>query len=1023
MSRFGFGTLAVALVFAIGAAGGSAQAASRSAAAKLPAPVVDQSGPAGPDTGRSDVIVRLKDKPLIAMLGDNARRTGIKWTGAQQRAYLAQLKSKQDALMQQIAAKGGSELARVGKGHNALVVNVETRKLAEIAALPGVDKLRAVVHYRMDLSETVPYVGATALQQAGTTGAGRVVAVLDSGIDYTHRNLGGSGLVSDYLAAHGAVANDPKQATRDGLFPTAKVIEGFDFVGEVWPNGPRAEDNDPIDFQGHGTHVADIIAGESLDGTHKGVAPGAKLIAVRVCSAVATSCNGVSLLLGIDYVLDPNGDGDLSDAVDVVNLSLGSAYGQREDDLSEALALVSRFGVVVVAAAGNDADKPYIVSSPSATPEVISVAQTQVPSAVGYPLVVTAPASIAGIYGNTATVDWAPVSSAVSGDVVFVGNACPGDTLLANPAGKIALIDRGICSVSLKVDQAGLAGAKGALIGLIAPGDAVSFSNGGGSHFVPTLVIQQSLSSAIKGRLSAAQTVSVAYGGTNAVPLVGSMASTSARGPGFSYVQIKPDLGAPGASVSAVVGTGNQEEAFGGTSGATPMVSGAAALLLQRTPSASPAEIKARLMNAANTQIYTNPALLPGVLAPITRIGAGELRVDRSAALTAIAFDAVDPASVSLSFGYNALTGKQVFRKKVQVRNYAASARTFTITPSFRYADDAASGAVSFTLPASVAVPANGVATIAMSMNVDASKLPTWTVNGGSGGGNGPSLQRAEFDGYLTLVDGRETLSLPWHLLAHKAANTRANVTSLALNGATGKLPLANPGGAVAGDVDIFALTGTSDRYPANVLPQPGDNFAVIDLKAVGVYDDLDADVIAFGINTWGSRAHPVYPAGFEIDIDTNGDGDPDFAIYNSEAGGFAVTGQTLVNVLNLHTNVTQAFYYMDATFNSANVIMYAPLSVLGLVSGQKINFQVIAYDSYFTGLVTDFITDMKYTIGKPRFVVDNPFPTVPVDSTVLLDVTAPAGGTAASPSQSGLLLLYRDGKPGSEAGLVTVTP
>ncbi len=109
---------------------------------------------------------------------------------------------------------------------------------------------------------------------------------------------------------------------------------------------------------------------------------------VKVCSAVATSCNGVALLQGMDFALDPNGDGAITDAVDVVNMSLGSSYGQQEDDLSFASQNAVDAGVTVVVSAGNSADRPYIAGSPSTTPGVISVAQTQVPSAVAYPLVV-----------------------------------------------------------------------------------------------------------------------------------------------------------------------------------------------------------------------------------------------------------------------------------------------------------------------------------------------------------------------------------------------------------------------------------------------------------------------------------------------------------------------------------------------------------------------------------------------------------------------------------------------------------
>ena len=415
--------------------------------------------------------------------------------------------SQQSKVALSLASVGGEELARVHVAHNAIAIRVDASQLSQIALIPGVAAVRPVINYEMDLSETVPYVGGTAVQASGKDGAGVTVAVLDSGIDYTHRNLGGDGTLEAYAAAYGASPADPLNTTLDGLFPTAKVVGGFDFVGEAWPTGARTEDPDPIDFQGHGSHVADIIGGKSNDGTHVGMAPGASLLAVKVCSAVATSCNGVALLLAVDFALDPNGDGDLDDAADVIHLSLGSDYGQIQDDLTAALEDAVELGTVVVASAGNGSNKPYVVGSPSIGPSIISVAQTQVPSAEAIPLVVNTPASIAGVYGNTATVAWAPIGAGVTGDVVFIGRGCPAgsvapgspaDPILVNPAGKIALIDRGACSVSLKVDYAVDAGATGVIIGLVAPGDAVSFSFGGGDSFAPTLVIQQSLSVAIK---------------------------------------------------------------------------------------------------------------------------------------------------------------------------------------------------------------------------------------------------------------------------------------------------------------------------------------------------------------------------------------------------------------------------------------------------------------------------------------------------------------------------------------------
>jgi subtilisin family serine protease len=323
--------------------------------------------------------------------------------------------------------------------------------------------------YEMDLSETVPYIGAAAVQATGFDGTGVRVAVLDSGIDYTHYNLGGSGNVADFDT------NDPT-IVEPGTFPTWKVIGGYDFVGEVWPNDALAPDSDPLDKgtgAGHGTHVADIIAGKSMDGLHKGVAPGASLYAVGVCSKVSTSCSGIALLQGMDFALDPNGDGDISDAVDVINMSLGSSYGQRQDDLSFASANAVRMGVVVVTSAGNSADKPYIVGSPSSTPEVISVAQTQVPSAKLY-----------RITAGTVTVggSWQPWSAApafVSGALQY-GNGSGGNLLGCSAfapgslTGKILLLDRGTCAISIKVSNGAAAGALAVVVAnnaTQAPGD------------------------------------------------------------------------------------------------------------------------------------------------------------------------------------------------------------------------------------------------------------------------------------------------------------------------------------------------------------------------------------------------------------------------------------------------------------------------------------------------------------------------------------------------------------------------
>src|SRR6267143_6586773 len=385
--------------------------------------------------GEIQVVVPLTDAPLAEAHGRNAKKGGGNLNTAQQRDYVVQLGQKQDSLLAQIRSLGGRDGEKLTKALNAVVVTVPASQVPAVAALPGVLTVRQLHDYRLDLSQTVPYIGAAAVQSAGVNGTGVRVAVLDTGIDYTHEFFGGPGTVAAYLAAYGTSTKDPKNTTTDGFFPTAKVVGGFDFVGEKWPNGPLAPDPDPIDCGtsaipapcagGHGTHVADIIAGN--DGaSHKGVAPGASLYAVKVCSSVSTACSGVALLQGMEFALDPDGDGDTSDAVDVINMSLGNSYGQVQDDLSEAASDAAELGVIVVAAAGNDADRPYIVSSPSTSPEVISVAQTHVPSAVQNLMTIVSPASIAGNYPALFQPWSAPLTSTIQAPVQY-GNGAGGN--------------------------------------------------------------------------------------------------------------------------------------------------------------------------------------------------------------------------------------------------------------------------------------------------------------------------------------------------------------------------------------------------------------------------------------------------------------------------------------------------------------------------------------------------------------------------------------------------------------------
>jgi hypothetical protein len=143
------------------------------------------------------------------------------------------------------------------------------------------------------------------------------------------------------------------------------------------------------------------------------------------------------------------------------------------------------------------------------------------------PLVVNSPASIAGNYSGTAPLSWAPVSALVTGKIVYVGRGCPAgsidgsnpdDPYLADPKGAIALIDRGSCNVSLKVDRATRAGAIAVLIGDSRDEAARTFNFGGGTQFAPSLSITKAISDTIKSALGTSA-VFVTLDPKNAIPL------------------------------------------------------------------------------------------------------------------------------------------------------------------------------------------------------------------------------------------------------------------------------------------------------------------------------------------------------------------------------------------------------------------------------------------------------------------------------------------------------------------------
>src|SRR3989344_6012630 len=198
------------------------------------------------------------------------------------------------------------------------------------------------------LAESVPLINANSVWAMQTsfgnvTGAGQTICVVDTGINYNHPSLGGC------------------------LGAGCKVKGGWDFINN---------DNDPMDDQGHGTHVAGIVA---ANGNIKGVAPGAELIAVKVCdnSGSAGSCPGSSMIAGVDYcVANINTLG-----TDLITISIGDGgeYGPNSNQcpswINNNLNLATYLGIPITISSGNEAHNNGI-SYPACSQNVISVGAT-----------------------------------------------------------------------------------------------------------------------------------------------------------------------------------------------------------------------------------------------------------------------------------------------------------------------------------------------------------------------------------------------------------------------------------------------------------------------------------------------------------------------------------------------------------------------------------------------------------------------------------------------------------------------
>lgn len=519
----------------------------------------------------------------------------------------------------------------------------------------------------LNIENSVKFIGA---DKTGFTGLGMKIGVIDTGIDYTHAMFGGAGTPEAYSAI------DPAKPFAG--FPTAKVINGIDLVGSDYntSSGDYTQhipnpDANPLDEARHGTHVSGTIAGVG-DGvnTYSGVAPDASLVPIKVFGRVGSTGETI-VVAALEYAANPARNGDLHDQLDVVNISLGSTYGQPHILYEEAIHNLSLGGTVVVASAGNSGDVDYIVGSPSVADDAISVAASVDDSnwnwkfpAVKF-VMPTAPEQVIQITEGPITKPVADISH-LEGKLVDLGilDQDPTPAQVALVKGQIALVTRGVVPFSEKLRRSVAAGAVAMVVTNDQPGDA--FSMGGeGLYDIPAFMVTMDFGKILRQQISLGE-VKVIFDEKQAIThpeLVDTIATFSSKGPRSVDGLLKPEITAPGFNViSAGMGQGYKSAKMSGTSMAAPHITGVMALLKQAHPDLSSLELKSLLMGHAKFLNDENkkPYLL-------SRQGAGRVQADLSVKGLIVSSDTVD-----FSLGKMSVKTLKKIKRTFHLRNISA---------------------------------------------------------------------------------------------------------------------------------------------------------------------------------------------------------------------------------------------------------------------------------------------------------------------------------------------------------------
>ena len=873
--------------------------------------------------------------------------------------------------------------------------------LRALSARSDVKKITAIVPKTPDNKnsdiDTKSIEAWSALKQ---TGKGVTIAVLDTGIDYTHAGFGGPGTLEDYKKAQSSTELPAKDS---GLYDPEKFIGGWDLVGDDYNSDPRSPgyqpvpkpDSNPLDCSsaGHGSHVAGSAAGYGVDADGStyngdftkltgedvsemrigpGSAPEAALVGIRVFG-----CEGSSSVVGqaLDYVLDPNNDGNFDDRAQIINMSLGSDQSPADDPETDIVNALAKLGILSVVSSGNAGDVTDIGGAPGNARSALTVANSVGSKATLDGIKVNEPDSHAGVSAGQYSSNFnyaAADPSALTGQVVmgpadnafgcnaFAPGSLKGKWVWLKWSEDLAFP----CGSGVRFNNAQAAGATGVIL----DSEVSVFEAGiGGNATIPGAQFTKANSEAMRPAAEAGTlsiTLDPAMVGTASVDsgLGNTLNSSSSRGVHGSEGIVKPDVAAPGTLIGSVgVGTGSGAAVMSGTSMAAPHAAGIAALVAA-SGNYTPNQIKSIVMNTASADVLAPNGKAYGP----NRVGSG--RVIASAALEtpAYAFATDAPDLTSVVFGVIELDKKK-FKdsKSITVVNKSSKTQTYNV----KYVPSTEIPGATYSLSdRSVTLRAGKSTKIKVTLEIDTKKYAK-TMD--------PTMDRTQLGlprAWVSDVSGRvelsgskvPTLRVPVHAAPKPVSDMEVDDEIEFKKGATtAKVELEGDDiRAGQGDTQVVSLVSafefgaSSPRQGKTLDSTPGAR--EMDLQYVGAASTAPTTgaangLLNFGVSTWGNWAHLAGGTEIDIEIDTNGDGVADFLTFNTTAEGLDLDVVATYDMRTLKQVDMQFFNGLPGsvdsnTFDTNTATFPVSLAALGLKgTSAPIKYRVLTYSQYNT--------------------------------------------------------------------------